>query len=364
MLYTHKTMLIISLYFSLFLCLKFAIYGEETARKPSIIQWKVEKIDCLSDNESKADFFFTAIKDIAVDSRGNHYILDKTGILKFDPHGFFVCPVSGKGQGPGEYRSPQALSVDAHDNLYITDYRQIISFDKNLTHRLTIKSDSSFLGKVAIDQTGNLYGLIREYNGQDITISLVRMDIQGKIVESLVNYKDAMTQVKSSGTGGVMGGVKHYYAPHILFCPVGSDYFCAADNLAYYLHMFTMGENSWTLKNITQDVQPVPISPEEKKQFTQEYKGRSQDLVFPDHRPILEHITSDEKGRIYVILKKPVNKRREPFQIDVFNDRGQYLYQAEFRFFPILIRNGNVYSVVYDKDFNLLIKKMRVTQCL
>ena len=53
------------------------------------------------------DFILKDIESMKVDDEGNFYIIssDENGVYKFDRKGNFICQISKKGQGPGEYIS-------------------------------------------------------------------------------------------------------------------------------------------------------------------------------------------------------------------------------------------------------------------
>ena len=75
------------------------------------------------------------ISDIVVDSRGQVYVADGTQsmVLVYDDHGSFVRQIGREGEGPGEFRRPDALALDARDELFVADAQSVSIFDSTRT---------------------------------------------------------------------------------------------------------------------------------------------------------------------------------------------------------------------------------------
>src|SRR5665647_1567871 len=63
---------------------------------------------------------------MAIDDAGMIYILDSGNqrIQVFGPDGRYVRTIGRKGQGPGEFASPNSIDIDAAGRLYVLDDRQ------------------------------------------------------------------------------------------------------------------------------------------------------------------------------------------------------------------------------------------------
>ena len=67
---------------------------------------------------------FGCILSVAVSGKGEIFVVDGNPyrILRYDNRGRFLSPVgSGQGDGPGEYRMPWAVALDAQDRIYVAD---------------------------------------------------------------------------------------------------------------------------------------------------------------------------------------------------------------------------------------------------
>jgi hypothetical protein len=85
----------------------------------------VRKIgDIDSDDENLS---FNQPGDVAMDAKGNVYILDSANarIQKFGADGKFLASIGRKGQGPGEYMMPDSIDFDASGRLIVYDPFQL-----------------------------------------------------------------------------------------------------------------------------------------------------------------------------------------------------------------------------------------------
>lgn len=332
--------------------------------KKSPVPWEVLETGTLNDKDADSKFHFTYITDMEADSTGTLYILDRNAIFKFNPDGKFAGKVSRRGRGPGEYSQPVALSVDKSDNLIISDYRRLIVVHKKSGKAETITLDFSFMGKVGADKNGNYYGLRREYTGKIVKNTLVRIDRKGKILESPVSLTDPVSKVKARSGGGVMGGVMHYYAPRVLSCLLGTRGMCVAENTnnSFIVCRFNNGKSS--LETIKTGMELAPATAEDKKALLKNYRGNPAHMVFSQHRPLMDRILSDEKGRVFIVHKKTIEERkqRKPFYIDIYSPGNRLLYRAVFPYYPFYIKNGKVYTVMADREHNLMIKIFTVKE--
>ena len=92
------------------------------------------------------DGLFRQPTDVAWDSKGNTYISDgyiNSRVAKYDANGDWVKSWGEPGTGPGQFRLPHAIAVDAQDRVYVGDRsnRRIQVFD----------TDGTFLRMFTID---------------------------------------------------------------------------------------------------------------------------------------------------------------------------------------------------------------------
>ena len=99
--------------------------GGQWGKTPKVAIELIRKIgDIDSDDENLC---FNQPGDVAVDAKGNIYILDSANarIQKFGMDGKFLISIGRKGQGPGEYMMPDSLDFDAAGRLIVYDPFQL-----------------------------------------------------------------------------------------------------------------------------------------------------------------------------------------------------------------------------------------------
>ena len=90
----------------------------------------VQKIGALEATEE--NFIMYNIGDVGRDNDGNIYILDSGDcrIQRFDSQGNYITTIGRKGEGPGEFKSPDNLNLDHEGRIYVSDGRKFIIFIK------------------------------------------------------------------------------------------------------------------------------------------------------------------------------------------------------------------------------------------
>lgn len=70
---------------------------------------------------------------VAVDGLGNIYALGtfSNAVFKFSPEGKFVTRFGDAGDQPGQFRAPQAITVDGKGRVYVSDIKGVQVFDTN-----------------------------------------------------------------------------------------------------------------------------------------------------------------------------------------------------------------------------------------
>ncbi|MFC1513726.1 NHL repeat-containing protein [candidate division KSB1 bacterium] len=105
------------------------LWGDEQKIELEFIQ-KIGEMETGDEN-----YMFYMILDVAVDNEGIIYILDddKCKISKFSRDGKFISSIGKKGEGPGEFLSPDRIKFDENGLLYVNDpgNSRISIFDQN-----------------------------------------------------------------------------------------------------------------------------------------------------------------------------------------------------------------------------------------
>lgn len=313
----------------------------------------------IVESDIDENYMYRRIKDIAVDSRENIYILDDKRILQYDKDGKFIKTIGGEGQGPGEFMSPCKLFLDNKDNLYVNDQGKSLTVFNNkgeflklikLNFSIPVFPPSS--GNFYVDSRGFLYALSREFTESGIKKAFVKSDSSGSILKKTHTFLETeINSQSSSGVGGVMGGVFHPYSIETHFCPIQEKLICIGDNSKYKFFIIDLEGNTQTV--FSKDEESRAISKKEKKIL-----GGSEGMVFPDHRPFFKGLLSDEKGRIYVIRIKSILETDKTERIDIFSKDGHYLYRMKLSSIPRIITAGKIFAYKRNAEEKAVIKRI------
>lgn len=316
-----------------------------------------EKI-ILRESENNIHFMFKNILDLASDSKENIYILDSDRILKYNRSGRFISQIGRIGQGPGEFTSPRKIFIDNFDNLYINDQgRKILMYSENrkflevITLKFSIPTSPQESSNFYIDKNGYIYAFVRDYKENEVRKVLIKADRQGNVIQKLKDFFERDIKIKRSKSGGVAGGITHPYSPECFFCPVQNLLICAAENLDYRFFLIDFHGDIRTIFSKSVKSQPIQLS--DRKRFNNVTE-------LPSHQPFFSKILSDEKGRIYVIRTKPTLEKHATEKVDIFSNKGRYLYYTELPHLPRVLKNGSYYVIQEDDVGNRIILKVTI----
>ena len=95
---------------------------------------------------------------VAVDGLGNIYALGTftDSVFRFTPDGRYVNRFGGRGDQPGQFRSPQSIAVDNQGRVYVSDFKGVQVFDNNGRYIDVFKPTSIAFGMI-FDQHNQLH---------------------------------------------------------------------------------------------------------------------------------------------------------------------------------------------------------------
>ncbi len=97
--------------------------------------------------EQGADYLmFYRLRDLAVDSEQNIYVLDAGNhrVIKFGKQGQFIWKVGRKGQGPGEFQYPRDVSLSPEEEVVVGDGQRVHFFTVESNYLRSIRLDKSW----------------------------------------------------------------------------------------------------------------------------------------------------------------------------------------------------------------------------
>ncbi len=325
------------------------LYGE--------VQFELEE-DLSIGREDDENYLFYRVRGIALDSEENIYVLDKGNfrIQKFDKSGQYLQTIGRKGQGPGEFQAAFGFFIDAKDNTYVDDFRQIDRFDKQGQFIESILLNI-YLNDIAANAEGNVLanGWVREKGG--IKRMIIMMNSDGKIIKNIADISDFGPKIIITDTATWTLAPNRNYKPVLLSAALGERSFVYGYSSEYKL--FKIDENGDLVLIIKKEEIPLIITRREKdfiierdiESATKSGMKISKKIVeeachFRKYRPFFNKFIIDSKKRLYVQRVRSVLDESELINFDIFSNEGYFLYKTSLSFSPEVIKNGFAYDIL------------------
>lgn len=292
-------------------------------------------------NENDENYLFYTVLDIDVDVAGNIYVADYKNyrIQKYNKNGQYVETIGRKGEGPGEFTSPNKITIDAYSGqIIVSDYkvRQIEIFDKNgkyvdsfhppygIEEILQIDNDSYFVvfNKMVPDS------LLRKH-------VLSKINSSGEIIASYAEHPHNIFRRKIRGGTAIMS-MRTNHELSIFIAKLDKDKIVYGYSRDYVLNI--LDANGKNLYRIKKDA-PIP-------KYTDEEKREHSKYSLPEPKPYFYGILVDSEGRIYVQRNNCYGSIKVEVKnkiVDVFSKDGYYLFKTELPANTRVIRNGLIY---------------------
>ena len=313
-------------------------------------------------NEEDENYQFYRVRDVALDSHLNIYILDAGNhrVQKFDKNGNYLQTIGRKGQGPGEFAGPSNVFINSQDNLYVSEGRRIQIFNSSGNFMKSIPLENS-ISDFYVDSRGDIFANASWLNEEGRKRVIVKINSEGKIIKTIAEFSDIKQVIKMDSEKVVAIQARHSYTPKLLLSAVDKQAFTYAYSLEYKI--FIIDNDGKLLSKIQAEEDSHSISQSEKKHIIGQLmasasrRGRkfSLDVVeeacnFPSIRPFFWEIIVDDLQRIFIWKVKSVLDKSEGNEFDVINKEGYFLYRAKIPVVPKIIRKGFLYDIKEDED--------------
>jgi sugar lactone lactonase YvrE len=291
------------------------IHNEKNGKWGNQPKVSLEYVKNIGDLESEDEnVLFYMPSDIAVDEKGNVYVLDSGNhrIQKFDPKGHFLASFGRQGQGPGEFQYPHSVDIDAEGNLYVSDSGnqkiQIIKPEGSLADEIKMTEEAPGIirvrsGQMIMGQGASVFsiGMGRMDQDEDLPKLIKILNMEAEVQKELCeqkNYKDFLVnrmgnryQFAVDKEGNIY--VAFAYQNRIeKYSPEGSLLWMADRKLNYDVTSpKTKGERSGSVGRIS--------------------------IRMPEMNRVSSGIAVDDKGRVWVITLKRQLREDEQVQSDV-----------------------------------------------
>ena len=338
-------------------------------REPLYGEIKLELEEDLSiGNAEDENYLFYRVWHMAVDKQENIYVVDggNTRIQVFDKEGQYLSTIGRRGQGPGEFRSPQDVFVDDQiGEVYVPDFRSIKVFASNGNYLKTIPLES-FNRSYCINPDGIILGEIDKITFDENNVAETRkyftslrlINNMNGSETAIASYPDQISKIIE----GMVIKFSHGYEHKFYMCAIGPQTFVYGFSSDYDLNII---DSTGKLLLKIQKESPFPsISKKEKDSVRDKFRDSPiknvNNIPFPKHKPHFGKMLADGDW-IFVEHYKSPQEQSEDWSFDVFNTRGFYLYKLSIPLHPYLIKNGYVYLIkVLEESGDVLVKRYKI----
>lgn len=318
-------------------------------KEPLYGQIKLDLQEDLSiGSEDDKNYFFYVVRDIAVDSEGNIYVLDARNyrIQKFNSNGKYLQTIGRQGQGPGEFQRPIQIRLDElTGNIYVRDVPiDLHIFEKSGTYARTVHFKNAFIDFAPMDHE-SFMAILLKGSEKDLasTHVLCQIDLNGEVIKTYAQFPYTMFMRK---VGESVLSISTGFELAISMSKLDRQTFLYGYSREYELNVIDADGN--VLYRIKKD--------EPRPSFTSKERDNFKKIPVPENKPYFFSILNDSLGRIYLQRnyadgirgRGPTDIRDK--EIDLFSKDGYFLYKTILPANTCVIKDGFLYAYKIDEE--------------
>ncbi len=233
------------------------------------------------------------------------YVLDSQApaLRVYDSEGTYLTTFGGEGDGPGEYRRPDGLSLGPDGRVYVRVFRQqrINVYDRDGNVVETLNEGPRFMQRGPLRALGNgvVYTRVRD--------GYIGLSEDGRSIGSIPypEYERAPLVVRTPGNEWLVP-----FSPwaHVELTPAGALVAGFSDE-----YRFTVTSLDGRRIVLGRDVEPVPVLEAEREwhqarfleQLGDERPEEGEIPEVPDHKPFFSGFVATHDGHVWVIRPGP-----------------------------------------------------------
>jgi hypothetical protein len=288
------------------------------------------------------------IRDVAVAADGSVFIADyKQGkILAFGPDGQYLFSFGKRGQGPGEFSSPNQVSVrNERREIFVDGSRKGVVFNRE--------------------------GRFKENTTYPFDLLMVRSDERGSLVGMVMDNtqpKGIYQLVKTGGDGGkplilataplIDLNSPDPFMPRLAWdlCPDGS----IAEGLPEKYEIRIHDATGKILRIVSREYDPVPVTAKDEEAYLKTIPpgvmAETGKPRFSKRHSAFQRIIADERGWLFVQTHERTRDGKS-FLTDIFDADGRYVAQFGEGGTVFRARGGKMYVVSEDEEGFPIVKR-------
>lgn len=321
--------------------------------------WRIIEELRIGSLDAEGPEAFARVPSFTVDDAGRIWVLEsQAGELRgFDPSGRHIRTIGRAGEGPGEFRQPLRVDISPEGEFWVMDLgnARLSIFGADGELERTVPFGGGFFTtpwRGGFDRNGRYYSPVLDLDAEvRIRFGVFQSDLTP--VDMIDPPADPVERDRwqlVSDDGGARMTIPFQGRRTWDLSREGTIWALITDQ--YRLITFDLDGD--TLRTVTKETRPVPVSAEERTEATENLSwftdqgGRIDPSEIPSHKPSVDWFFLDELDHIWVA------RTDEPGLFDVFDPDGRFLGGVTLPFVlqevpaPI-VRDGFLYGVIEDE---------------
>jgi hypothetical protein len=344
------------------------IDGVEYVHNPNTPQFpnktvKFEEELSIGGEDEQGNVILYQASDFTVDAHENIYISDakEIGIKVFDPYGKYLHSIGRKGQGPGEFQWIMAFSFLPDGRLLVMDFRSLRTsiFESSgqfLESHQWIQN--LYLNQILLTTNQSFILSVEDFGGptQERKIAVNEYDFKSNSVRPFGEF--VSQKRKAYNDGNINYSVPVPHSPLSLLAGDTTNnciYHCL--NNKYLIEVYD--QTAKLIRKIDRPYEPVPYTSKDKEDFIAQYENHriegmkklAREVNFPIVKSVASRLYTDDQGNLWV----KTNEQRKDDNItftayDIFNKEGIYDARVWCDLEPAIILKGKMYRMHLDEE--------------